>query len=117
MTRALPPEAERWSLTTLREKLIKIGAKVAGQGRYVASLTMGPRRHDGRRRVSGLREIRLNLAVGRGPDAESSTRRAEAHFNLPRGAIFGYHRGLVERASGESRMMTRKDRGERRGRV
>ncbi len=31
----LPEEVERWSLTTLREKLIKIGAKVVRHGRYV----------------------------------------------------------------------------------
>ena len=28
---------EDWSLTTLKEKLIKIGAKVVSHGRYVAS--------------------------------------------------------------------------------
>ncbi len=28
---ALPKEAEHWSLTTLREKLVKIGAKVGAQ--------------------------------------------------------------------------------------
>ena len=32
---ALPDEVEHWSLTTLREKLIKIGAKVVRHGRYV----------------------------------------------------------------------------------
>ena len=32
---ALPKEAEHWSLTTLREKLIKIGAKVVRHGRSV----------------------------------------------------------------------------------
>ncbi len=32
---ALPKEAEHWSLTTLREKLIKIGAKVMRHGRYI----------------------------------------------------------------------------------
>ncbi len=32
---ALPKEVEHWSLTTLREKLIKIGAKVVRHGRYV----------------------------------------------------------------------------------
>ncbi len=31
----LPEEVEHWSLTTLREKLIKIGAKVVSHGRYV----------------------------------------------------------------------------------
>ncbi len=34
-TWALPLEAEHWSLTTLREKLVKIGAKVVRHGRYV----------------------------------------------------------------------------------
>jgi hypothetical protein len=33
-TLALPDEIERWSLTSLREKLVKIGAKVIGHGRY-----------------------------------------------------------------------------------
>jgi hypothetical protein len=33
-TWALPLEAEHWSLTTLREKLVKIGAKVVHHGRY-----------------------------------------------------------------------------------
>ena len=32
---ALPPEVEHWSLTTLREKLVKIGAKVVWHGRCV----------------------------------------------------------------------------------
>ena len=44
-TLAMPKAAEPWSLTSLREKLIKIGAKVVSHGRY---------RHlpDGRGRVS-----------------------------------------------------------------
>ena len=33
-TLALPPELERWSLTTIREKLIKIGGKVVTHARY-----------------------------------------------------------------------------------
>jgi hypothetical protein len=32
---ALPPAVKPWSLTTLREKLIKIGAKVMAHSRYV----------------------------------------------------------------------------------
>ena len=32
---ALPKEVEHWSLTSLREKLVKIGAKVVSHGRYV----------------------------------------------------------------------------------
>ncbi len=31
----MPETAEPWSLTSLREKLIKIGAKVVRHGRYV----------------------------------------------------------------------------------
>ncbi len=34
-TLALPGEVERWSLTTLREKVVKIGAKVVAHGRYL----------------------------------------------------------------------------------
>ena len=32
---ALPKEVEHWSMTTLRDKLVKIGAKVVRHGRYV----------------------------------------------------------------------------------
>jgi Transposase DDE domain group 1 len=35
-TLAMPKAAERWSLTSLRQKLIKIGAKVVSNGRHVA---------------------------------------------------------------------------------
>jgi len=34
-TLALPKEVEQWSLTTLKEKLVKIGARVVRHGRYV----------------------------------------------------------------------------------
>ena len=34
-TLAIPETAEPWSLTSLREKLIKIGARVVSHGRYV----------------------------------------------------------------------------------
>jgi hypothetical protein len=34
-TLAMPKMAEQWSLTSLREKLIKIGAKVVSHGRFV----------------------------------------------------------------------------------
>jgi hypothetical protein len=33
-TLVLPDEVERWSLTTLREKVVKIGAKVTVHARY-----------------------------------------------------------------------------------
>ncbi len=32
---ALPQEVEQWSLTTLREKLVKIGARIVRHGRYL----------------------------------------------------------------------------------
>ena len=32
---ALPKVVEQWSLTTLREKLVKIGARIVRHGRYV----------------------------------------------------------------------------------
>ena len=34
-TLAMPKTADPWSLTSLREKLVKIGAKVVRHGRYV----------------------------------------------------------------------------------
>jgi hypothetical protein len=34
-TLALPQQVKQWSLTTLRNKLVKIGAKVVRHGRYV----------------------------------------------------------------------------------
>ncbi len=34
-TLALPEAVAHWSLTTLREKLIRIGAKVVRHGRYI----------------------------------------------------------------------------------
>ena len=35
-TLALPKEVEHWSLTTLREKQVKIGAKIVCHGRHIA---------------------------------------------------------------------------------
>ena len=34
-TLSLPEEVEHWSLTTLREKLVKIGARIVRHSRYV----------------------------------------------------------------------------------
>ena len=34
-TLALPAAVKHWSLTSLREKLVKIGARIVGHGRYV----------------------------------------------------------------------------------
>ena len=57
---ALPEEVEHWSLTTLREKLVKIGARIVRHGRYVvfqlaeiADAAGAVRRHP--RRIDGLR--------------------------------------------------------------
>jgi Transposase DDE domain group 1 len=44
---AMPKAAEPWSLTSLREKLIKIGAKVVSHGRYV-TFQMARSRYRGR---------------------------------------------------------------------
>ena len=40
-TLALPQEVKQWSLTTLRNKLVKIGAKVVRHGRYVTFQFVG----------------------------------------------------------------------------
>ncbi len=34
-TLALPETVKDWSLTSLREKLVKIGAKIVGHARYI----------------------------------------------------------------------------------
>jgi len=34
-TLALPPAVKQWSLTSLKEKLVKIGARIVTHGRYV----------------------------------------------------------------------------------
>lgn len=39
MSRWIPDAIEQWSLTTFREKLIKIGAKIVRHGRYVVFRT------------------------------------------------------------------------------
>ena len=39
MSRWMPDAIEQWSLTTFREKLIKIGAKIVRYGRYVVFQT------------------------------------------------------------------------------
>ncbi len=35
LTLVVPKEVEHWSLTTFREKLVKIGAKVVRHGRFI----------------------------------------------------------------------------------
>jgi hypothetical protein len=59
-TLALPDEIAQWSLTTLREKVVKIGAKVISHGRYLVfqmAEVAVPRELFGRLlgRIAGLR--------------------------------------------------------------
>jgi hypothetical protein len=95
-TLAMPKTAQPWSLTSLREKLIKIGAKVVSHGRYatfqmaevavsrqmfadilslIARLEHLPRRHEGRRGQS---------AAGDRGEAISAYQRPGAHKGLLR---------------------------------
>jgi hypothetical protein len=57
----VPKTAELWSLTSLREKLIKIGAKVISHGRYV-TFQMG-----GRGVAADVQEILSLIARLRAP--------------------------------------------------
>lgn len=62
-TLALPKEVEHWSLTTLPEKLVRIGAKVVRHGRYVtfqlaAEKSLFPRRRRGDMISTNLEVIR-----------------------------------------------------------
>ena len=62
----MPKTAEPWSLTSLREKLIKIGAKVVSHGRYVTfqmAELAGPRQM--------FQEILMLIARLRAPPAPS----------------------------------------------
>jgi len=66
---ALPPSVRHWSLTTLREKLIKIGAKTVRHARYVtfqmAEVAI-PRKlfREVLRRIARLRRAPVSLAPG-----------------------------------------------------
>jgi hypothetical protein len=51
-TLAIPKAAEPWSLTSLREKLIKTGAKVVSHGRYVRGNPVADRPAAGTARAS-----------------------------------------------------------------
>src|SRR3546814_20514844 len=54
-TLALPKEVEHWSLTTIREKLVKNGAEVIAQGRYVTFQTRSNERRGGKECVGTCR--------------------------------------------------------------
>jgi len=66
---ALPKSVQHWSLTTLREKLIKIGAKIVRHARYVTfqmAEVAVPRKlfREILRRIARLKTKRLSLAPG-----------------------------------------------------
>jgi len=61
----MPKEAEPWSLTSLRDKLIKMGTKVVSHGRY-ATFQMA---EAGVRSI--FREILLLIARTRAPPAQA----------------------------------------------
>jgi len=64
----MPKEAEPWSLTSLRDKLIKMGTKVVSHGRY-ATFQMA---EAGVRSI--FREILLLIARTRAPPRTSMTK-------------------------------------------
>ncbi len=79
----MPNEVEHWSLTTLREKLVKIGAKVVRHGRYV---------------TFQLAEVAISLPLF----AENLQRTVGSRFRSIRncGTVFG----VWEEPSGKSRL-------------
>jgi hypothetical protein len=95
--------------------VVAIGALSAD--RWIASLTPDTSLNGGAGSemtegavLSGQRDIRLNLAVGGGLDAESRAVGWETRFNVPRGAIFDYHRAQFEAFPRECRLRLTKDR-------
>ena len=75
-TLALPGGADRWSLTTLRERLVKIGAKVVSHGRYVtfqmAEVAVP------RRLFAGFCQVSRQMVVGQ----QFSSHAAQVHPNF-----------------------------------
>ena len=102
----MPKTAEPWSLTSLREKLIKIGAKVVSHGRYVTFqmaevavprqmfqeiLSLMPgcghrrRRHDERwRQMQQTTAAEVRLDAGRAARFSASVRSTGGFDRLPR---------------------------------
>ena len=60
--RALPHKVERWSLTTLREMLIRIGATVVRQGRFVTFQRAVACRHGRSSKLGGRHRRRVHRA-------------------------------------------------------
>jgi hypothetical protein len=83
-TLAIPKTAEPWSLTSLREKLIKIGAKVVSYGRYttfqMAEVTV-PRQQRHQRCAS--MQAKLRVSAPRRSQLIGSTLAAHAVRDLP----------------------------------
>ena len=84
-----PEEVGRWSLTTLEENLVKIGAKAVGHGRYI-TLQMAETRRDAER------ELGIMSVDGRGVPrwGKNSPKRSEGS-------------GLARRSAARSRKLTR----------
>ena len=125
-TPALPKEVEHWSLTTLREKLVKIEAKAVRQCRYVtfqlaevsvprnlfreilrlidglrrsasgAAWVWGRNGDDGRRSVSGRDKICLNRADTGGQVAQFCAIRSRARVLISRSGLCVYHQAQFE---------------------
>ena len=105
-TLALPGSVSHWSLTTLRERFVKIGAKVVRHGRYVvfrrrlssdgdrANIDFVRGRHAGNPSLDMLpRELRQDLAgpwvLGIKPTrGENGNREPTVRFAAPRGRRF-----------------------------
>ena len=80
-TLALPEEVEHWSLTTLREKLVKICARIVrhGHGRYVVfQLVGGGAARPVRRDPAPDRRAQAEAAAARSMSPGSNERRNKA---------------------------------------
>jgi hypothetical protein len=131
-TLALPKKVEHWSLTTLRERLVKIFAKIVAHGRnitfqmaevavprdlfrksYCGSISCdhqtkrrpehGIDQYDGGTNVSGGNEIEPFGMVSGGSAANAVPDGVELPFMVPAGSRFGYRRGWIYGSSGECR--------------
>jgi hypothetical protein len=101
-TLAMPKTAQPWSLTSLREKLIKIGAKVVSHGRYVTfqmaeGVAADVRRHAGADRPAagaaraGMRASETRAAAPRGEECLDASKAARFAVLVPPTAGFDRH--------------------------
>jgi hypothetical protein len=109
-TLALPEEVEHCSLTTLREKLVKIGARVVRHGRYVAfqlAEVAVPRWQPNRRGAARDRPRRAGSRRIAGHKPQDAVLRDRGGWFEPSKPCLAPGRrmlGLQEPASGESRL-------------